>query len=47
MDDRQQETNNMTWGMPRGLYQQVKYYGIPILKAGFVAMTFILGLQLS
>ena len=47
MDEKQQESTNMSWGMPRGLYQQVKYYGIPLLKAGFVAMTFIMGLQLS
>lgn len=47
MADEQQTNYTRTWGMPRGLYQTVKYYGVPVVKAGFVAMSFIGSLQMS
>lgn len=41
-ENQQQEGN---WGLPRGLYTQVKYYGIPIMKAFIIVGSFVFPLQ--
>ncbi|MFQ6974541.1 MAG: hypothetical protein ACLRSA_01625 [Streptococcus salivarius] len=37
-ENQQQEGN---WGLPRGLYTQVKYYGVPIMKAFIIVGSFV------
>ena len=41
-ENQQQEGN---WGLPRGLYTQVKYYGVPIMKAFIIVGSFVFPLQ--
>ena len=41
-ENQQQEGN---WGLPRGLYTQVKYYGVPIMKALIIVGSFVFPLQ--
>lgn len=47
MNEEQQEGVQNSWGMPRGLYEEIKYYGFPVLRAGVVAGAFIFGLQMN
>ena len=42
-EENQQPEGN--WGLPRGLYTQVKYYGIPIMKAFIIVGSFVFPLQ--
>ena len=37
-ENHQQEGN---WGLPRGLYTQVKYYGVPLMKAFIIVGSFV------
>ena len=41
-ENQQQEGN---WGLPRGLYTQVKYYGVPVMKAFIIVGSFVFPLQ--
>ncbi|QGX47375.1 hypothetical protein GPZ88_10125 (plasmid) [Streptococcus ruminicola] len=42
-----QDNHNYSFSIPRGVYRELKYYGVPVMKAGVIVVTFLLGLQLS
>lgn len=33
MNQEENQQQEGSWGLPRGLYTQVKYYGVPVMKA--------------
>jgi len=45
MNQEENQQQEGSWGLPRGLYIQVKYYGIPIMKAFIIVGSFVFPLQ--
>ncbi|HEN9415868.1 TPA: hypothetical protein ACQ0F8_001611 [Streptococcus agalactiae] len=45
MDDNKDVKSFSSWGMPRGMFRGLKYYGVTAIKAFIVVISFIFALQ--